>query len=212
MHKVIGRLITILTLSWSATTMAAVVEYTDFSAWDNATNVPNGALTNINWEGYIVGSNNVGGWDGTDGINDDVTFTREFDGNPPTIFGPGFIGANGSLTLGTGNVIAAGQEGIRIDLPASSFGVALDLRGYNFASSTFQITLDTGEIFSKTVSNPLGGFFGVVSDGTISSIVFDPVGTDVIIMDNVWVATVPAPGGLIVLVGLIGLALKRTKV
>lgn len=153
MSKLASHVLMVVALVWSTSSLAAFVEYSDRVTWDDAADV----LTGGGWELYITGSNGVGNWDGTDGINDDITFTNLQTGLPPLIFADTFVGSNGSLSLGSGKVVAAGDAGMRIDFPASN-GFALDLRGYFLPVTTFQITLSTGDAFSTTVTNPVGGF------------------------------------------------------
>jgi hypothetical protein len=206
MYKLFPRVLTAALLIWSAGSHAAFFEYTDYASWDNDAD----RYTHGDWDLYITGSNGIGSWDGSDGINDVIIFTNLDTGQPPLIFADTFVGSQGSLSLGTGNVLAAGGAGLQIDLPGFVDGFALDLRGYYQAATTFNITLSTGDNFSTTVTNPNGGFWGILSTETFTSITFQGI-NDIVIMDYWAVSSVPAPGGLMVLVGLIGLCSLRFK-
>ncbi len=197
-----------LVLGCAANAFADVVEYTDRAAWDADAD----RLSGANWELYVTGTNGVGSWDGTDGVDDEITFTNLNSGNPPLIFADTFSGANGPLHLGTGNVIASGFAGMQVTFPAAN-GFGLDIRGYQQSATTFNVTLSTGEILSTTVTNPTGGFYGILTDTDITSVTFVAVGNDNVIMDNFFVSyrEVPAPGGMLMLVGLIGLLIKRRQ-
>lgn len=199
-------LIVALLMSCSATVFADVVEYTDRAAWD----ADAGRLSGADWELYVTGTNGVAGWDGTDGVDDEITFTNLGGGNPPPIFADTVSGVNGPLHLGTGNVIASSFAGMQVTFPAAN-GFGLDIRGNQLSATTFDITLSTGEILSTTVTNPTGGFYGILTDTDITSVTFFAVGGDNVIMDNFFVSyrEVPAPGGMLLLVGLLGLLARQ---
>ena len=145
-----------------------------------------------------------------------MTFTNPGTGNAPVIFDNDWSnGGNGPIGLGSSNVIAS-SSGIDVAWTGAVNGVAFDLRGYGQSNptTTFEIILGAGgQLFTTTINNPTGGFWGVVdTTGTISSISINAVsGGSVTVMDEFFLShvVVPAPGGLIILCGLIGLVLSR---
>lgn len=216
MAKLINRLIITGMLCWSTSALAAYVEYSDFASWDAGSG--GGDLTVISWDTYgIAPGGAFGGWDGYDGINNDIHFSLP-GGGAPVIFDEAFdFGGGLTLDLGTGDFIAANEASpITVTLPGNVTGISLNLRGGVAATSTFNIALTTvggGELFSTVVTNPGGAFWGIHTDSAILSVEFSSAGGP-LIMDNFGAAyAVPAPGGLMLVAGLalLGLSSRRRQ-
>jgi len=196
----------------ASSTFAAFVEYSDRSLWEDAV----GVLSQATWDNYIIPPGGLFfGSNGIDGVDGEMLFTNPGTGQAPVIFDNNWDGGAGSIGLGTGNVIAS-QQGVDVSWTGAVNGLGFDLRGYGagIATSSFDIVLGAGgELFTTTVNNPTGGFWGIVdTTGTISSVSVNvATGGSVTVMDTFTLArvSVPAPGGLVLVLGLAGLVLTR---
>ena len=90
-----GILFTVL-LSWSVGSLAGFVEFSDRTTWEAEV----GALENVGWDGYLLPPGSASnGWDGTDGIGDDITFATGA-GITPFILQTAELDQQGRLDLG----------------------------------------------------------------------------------------------------------------
>jgi hypothetical protein len=124
--------------------------------------------------------------------------------------------AGNPFSLGTGDVLFGYYSSGGIT--ASNFSanaVGMNLRGYLENSTTFKLTLSSGEVISTSVNNPQGGFLGFISDNAITSvhITTSSVASNYITLDNFSfgnAASVPEPGIITLIVcGLLALPFTR---
>ena len=108
---------------------------------------------------------------------------------------------------------------IAFDLPAPVFAFGGDFSGGGTALDSLFVTaaLQDGETFTASISALLGGesgFFGLSTDQTFLSLTFSteagiltggtPIGGQVFSVDNVVLAPIPLPAGMVLLLGALG--------
>lgn len=159
--------------------MAAIIEYTDRSAFNAATT----GLTTLDFENLGTPSNgfihHVGGL-----VYGGVTFTDSK--NLLYTIGPSYYP---SYIYGTG-VVLSSQGGhpfsdsiLTVQLPGGITAVGTDLGNNGFPKSSFIVTLSNGDVFNVTGGTPTGrggsgfSFVGFTSTLAIASISFDAIPT-----------------------------------
>jgi hypothetical protein len=170
-------LVTFLVLVMFASVgFSAPITYSERTTWEAASS----NLATIGFEGLVA--DDSFDYLGTSTTIEGVTFQSNNLNRNLAVIGEDYN--SGGYSLGSGSVFFAFSEGLSVidgidDI--TSFGI--DLRGYREITTSFDITLSTGETFSTTVTNPSGGFFGITSDTAFSSISIDP-GSCYVLMDN----------------------------